>query len=226
MKRKIIVFAPHPDDETFGCGGTIAKRIGEGYDVLVVVMTDGRNAFLKVLGIASDPMPQELKEIRKEEVTRATKILGVPEENLLFLDFEDGTLERNEDEAKRKVIKILRDNVPVEVYFTCEKDVNIDHRVTSRIVTDSIKELGLDTAKYQYSIVRKYARVDPVMDNLLNIFKRNMVHVDVTKFLPLKEAALREFKSEITVISNRQQKPIMEHIEKFLKDKETFFTDS
>ena len=74
MKEKIIVFAPHPDDETLGCGGTIAKRIVEGYEVIIVIMTDGRHSYLEMLGIDKDPTPNELKEIRKEEVKRATRI--------------------------------------------------------------------------------------------------------------------------------------------------------
>jgi len=222
-KEKIVVFAPHPDDETLGCGGTIAKRISEGYEVLIVVMTDGRNAFLKVFGIDSKPTPSELKEIRKEEVKRASTILGVPEEGLLFLDFEDGTLERNEGEVKKKVIAILSKSVPVEVYFTYEKDFNMDHRVTNRVVRNSIKESGLDSMKCRYSITRKYARVGPVIDNLSNLFRHNMICVDISEFLPLKKAALKEFKSQVTIISPRQQRPLIENIERFLRNEEIFF---
>jgi len=223
LSKKIIVFAPHPDDETFGCGGVIAKRLSEGYEVLVVVLTDGRYAFSALFGIESEPTPYELKEIRKEEVKRATRILGVPEKHLFFLDFEDATLEKNENEAKGKVIQILSGNVPVEVYFTYEKDIHIDHRATSRIVRNSIKELGIDTIKHQYSIMQKYGRIGPVMDTLFNLFRRNMIRIDVSKFLPLKEAALKEFKSEITIMSPRQQRPITESIEKFLENEEIFF---
>ena len=51
MKKRIIVFAPHPDDETFGCGGVMAKRNSERYNVNIVVLTDGRHAYSTVLGI-------------------------------------------------------------------------------------------------------------------------------------------------------------------------------
>ena len=65
MKKKtVIVFAPHPDDETWGCGGSIAKKISEGFEVIVVILTDGRYAFSEIFGINSDPTPEELKEIR------------------------------------------------------------------------------------------------------------------------------------------------------------------
>jgi LmbE family N-acetylglucosaminyl deacetylase len=52
LKNTILVFAPHPDDEVFGCGGVMAKRIFEGYDVFVVFLTDGRNS-LREIGVLS-----------------------------------------------------------------------------------------------------------------------------------------------------------------------------
>jgi len=73
LKKKIVVFAPHPDDETLGCGGTIAKRVREGYDILIIFMTCGRNALSELFGISSNPSPLELKEIRKEEAKRAIR---------------------------------------------------------------------------------------------------------------------------------------------------------
>lgn len=227
LGKTIIVFAPHPDDETCGCGGTIAKSVREGYQVLVVVLTDGRHAFSKVLGIDSDPTPEELKKIRKEEVRRAVKILGVREENLFFLDFGDGTLEKNEEEAEEKVMEILSKNPPVDVYFPYEKDCHPDHRVTNRIVRSSIKKLGLSTMKYKYSIVRMYVRVGPLIDALLSIFRRNMIRVDISKFLPLKIEAVNELKSEVSIISGRQKEPVLcaHLIKKFLKSEETFFID-
>jgi len=224
-KKSIVVFAPHPDDETFGCGGTIAKRLSEGYEILIVVLTDGRYAFSALFGIDSGPTPDELKEIRKAEVRRATEVLGVSDKQLLFLDYEDGTLDRNFNEVKGKIIEILAKNIPEEVYYTYVKDVHIDHRLANRIVRDSTRELGLDTKKYQYSIVRKYARVGPKIDRLFDLFRHNMTCVDISEFLSLKEKALKEFKSEVTTISRKQPRPIMEDIDMFLKGTETFFVD-
>jgi len=227
MTKTIIVFAPHPDDETFGCGGTIAKRVREGYEVLVVVLTDGRYAFLEELGIDSDPTPEELKEIRKEELKRVVKILGVREENLFFLDFEDGTLDKNEEKAEEKVMEILSKNSPVEVYFPYEKDCHPDHCATNRIVRNSIKELGLPTRMYKYSILRRYARVGPLIDALLNLFRRNMIRVDISEFLSLKVEAANELESMVSITSSNQIKPVLcaRVVKKLLKREETFFID-
>lgn len=224
MNSRIVVFAPHPDDETLGCGGTIAKKINEGYEVSIVVLTDGRNAFLKLFGLGSDPTPRELKEIRKEELKRASKILGVTEGSLFFLDFEDGMLKQNTSQAKEKVSEILSRNKPTEVYYTYEKDFNMDHRVTSHVVRDSIEELGLDTTGYQYSIAQKYPRVSPFLDSFSNLFRDNMIRVDISRFVPLKKKALREFKSQIEIVSHLQERPVMENAERFLKNHESFFT--
>lgn len=225
MSKKIIVFAPHPDDETLGCGGTIAKRISEGYDVLIVVMTDGRYAFLNGFGIDSNPTPEELKEIRKEEVKRATRILGVPEEDLVFLDFVDGTLENNEKKAEEKIAEILSKNRPVEVYFPYKRDGHPDHQATYRIVRNSIRKSGVSALTYQYSITHKYARVGAIVDVFLNFLRLNMVRVDVSKFLLLKEAAAKEFESELTAVSSRQHKPIINGLKKFLNSEEVFYIE-
>ena len=223
MNKKIGVFAPHPDDETLGCGGTIAKRLSEGYEVVVIYMTDGRHAFSKLFNINSEPTPEELKEIRKEEARRAARILGLQEQNLTFLDFEDGTLEQKKAEAQQQVIKILNKHLPVEVYFPYEKDINPDHRTTNKIVRNSISKLNLPTLKYRYSITQRYSRIGPLKDTLLNVFKHDLIHVDISKFLPLKEVAIKEFRSQITIISSKQEKPVLENVERFLMSKEIFY---
>ncbi len=219
----MIVFAPHPGDETWGCGGIIPKKISEGFEVSVVVITDGRYAYSNMLNIHSDPTPSELKEIRKEEVKKATAILGVKEENLLFLDFEDGMIEKNEREVEEKITEILRENSPFEAYFPYEKDYHSDHRATNRIVKNSIEKLGLDTISYQYSIVLKYERIGPLIDAVLNIFKRNMFYADISQFLKLKKAAIQEIKSEVSIISSKQKKPLVEDCSKFLKNRTLFY---
>lgn len=225
MAKKIVVFAPHPDDETFGCGGTIAKKLSEGYDVLIVVMTDGRYAFLNVLGIESDPTPEQLKEIRKEELKRAARHLGVPETKLIFLEFVDGTLADREKEAEEKVVEILSKNRPDEVYLPSKRDGHPDHRATYRIVKNSIMKLGIRPMKYQYQISHRYARIGPFIEAFFNLFKNKRVHVDVSKFLHVKKLAIEEFKSEITAVTSRQHKPVIESIKKFLKNEEVFYVE-
>ena len=223
--RRIIVFAPHPDDETLGCGGTIAKKLAEGYEVIIVVLTDGRFLLLKSFWIDDDPSPEQVKEIRRGEVLRATKILGVPEENVIFLDFVDGTLGENEEAAEGKVTEILEKYMPSEVYFPFERDAHPDHQAANRIVRSAIEKLGIKPMMYRYTIMHKAARFGPLVESLASIFKRDRIYVDVSEFLPLKREAVKEFKSELTAISPKQSKPHTKDFKKFLKKKETFYID-
>lgn len=224
-KKRMIVFAPHPDDETLGCGGTIAKKISEGYEVLIVVLTDGRFLLADCLGINCNPTPEQVKEIRKGEVLRAVKILGVPEENVVFLEFVDGTLKENEDEVLERVVEVLGKFLPSEVYFPYEKDFHPDHRTTNRVVRKAIKRLGIEPTAYRYAISYKMARFGPLSDRFLNLFRRNMIYFDISESLLLKKAAVKEFKSALTIISEHQRKPHTKSFKKFLKKEEIFYVD-
>ena len=226
-KKVVIVFSPHPDDETLGVGGTIAKKISEGYEVLVVLMTDGKYAFSSIFGINSNPTPEELKEIRKKEVQNALKILGVLEKNILFLDFQDGDLEHNEISAEEKVAIILARNPPTEVYFTYSKDVNPDHRATNRIIKKALKKSGYTTQNYQYSIKQPFSRIGPIINSFANSFRHNIVHFDISLFVELKEQALNKFESQTTIISSKQTRPILStaRIKMHLQNQEIFYKD-
>jgi LmbE family N-acetylglucosaminyl deacetylase len=188
-------------------------------------MTDGRYAFRDVLGIDVDPTPEELKEIRKEEVKRAVKILGVKENSLVFLDFADGTLAENKEKAEERVIEILNKCSPDEVYIPYKRDGHPDHRATHRIVRNSVKKLGIQPTLYQYQITHRYARVGPLLESFINFLRNNKVRVDISKFLSLKELAIKEFGSEITAISTRQHKPVIGSCKKFLKNVEVFIIE-
>lgn len=220
--KKMIVFAPHPDDETLGCGGTIAKKAREGYEIIIVIMTDGRNAFRIVLGINSEPTPYELREIRRRESERAIAILGVSKEKIVFLDFEDGKLHDSEKKAETIVTEILAENCPDEIYLPYKNDYNPDHQTTFKIVKNVIGKLGAFKSTYQYSIFQRHSRVGPIMNSFCNLWKHNIIHVDISDFLVAKETALKEYKSQTTVMSAKQQRPMI-NIERFLKNKEAFF---
>ena len=222
-RKQIIVFAPHPDDETLGCGGTVAKKLAEGYNVIIIVMTDGRFLLRKSFEIADAPSFKQIKAIRRCEVLRATKILGVPKQNVVFLDFIDGTLWENEKTVEEKVTAILDKFQPSEVYLPHKRDSHTDHQATNSIVEKAIKKLAIKPVVYQYLIVHKSARFGRLVESFISIFKRNAVYVDVSEFLQLKREAVKEFKFELTMVSKMQSKPNTIEFKKFLKKKEIFY---
>lgn len=222
LNKRIIVFAPHPDDETLGCGGTIIKRVTEGYEAIVVVMTDGRHALSAAFGIQNSPSPEEMKQIREAETVAAMRILGVTKKNIIFLDFEDGKLIDNSKQLLVKVTKILNEFQPVEVYFPQKKDYHPDHRTAGIVLEASIRKLDFPTKGYQYSIGTRFLHLGPIKAKFLDYFRNNHVYVDVSPFLSKKEAAINAYKSQIKIICAGQGRPVIPSTSKYLSKHEVF----
>src|SRR6516164_6431422 len=86
--KTVLVFTPHPDDDLFGAGGTIALLNRNGNKIYVALYTnDDKGSY--------DPemTSQRLARIRKAEEEAAEGLLGTPKENLMWLGYDDGMLE-------------------------------------------------------------------------------------------------------------------------------------
>lgn len=204
----IVVFAPHPDDEVLGCGGTMAMKTHEGYKVFVVIVTDGRNALKQVCGIESNPTPEELKMIRVDEAINALDKVGISKTNIFFLDFEDGRLNENIEPAKKKIINILCNIKPNEIYYPSGDELHPDHKATNEIILTSLKEIPHKPIGYQYSIWSKYGRFSKVISAILASVGKT-VKVDISDYLFLKEKALKEYKSQTQMAFPKQEREIL-----------------
>ena len=214
MTERAIVFAPHPDDETLACGGTIALKVRDGEDVMVVVMTDGRKSHLYELGIQENPTPEELSIMRKKEAIEAAEVLGLRSDQVMFLGFGDRELGSQFEKARAKVTNILETRKPSAVYFPSHEDVHPDHRATNIIVDNSLNHLKLPTKRFRYTIWRKNG----------SKLSSNHVTVDVSSMIEIKKRALEKYRSQTSLISSRQTRPILDvqFIETFLKPNESF----
>ena len=216
-KKTAIFFAPHPDDETLGCGGTIAKRIAEGYTVYVVILTDGRHAFSKVFNITANPSTEEIRQIRREEVTEAVTLLGVPKSNLFFFDFEDSTLSRHEFEGEEAVSAFLESHMPEEVYFPIKRDGHPDHQAANRIIMRALHKHNLENTAFQYSITHRLSRVGPQFEKVIGFLSNRTRAVDISDYLDVKKLAVEKFKSETLLYLSNQKRPIVDpksHLDK------------
>ncbi len=214
-KGTIVLFAPHPDDETLGCGGYLAKKIDEGYEVFVVVLTMGEKLFSVMLNIFEDPSPREVCAVRRDETRRATAIIGLKPENLLFLDFEDAMLEKQRDAVVAGVIQILRERKPDEVMCTSQYEGHPDHVAAYWIVRGACERTGLKIPVRRY-ITSLKAGISP--DRLPEVVET----VDITKYLPLKKQAVAQFQAHLGILSPKQSRPIAASFDEYLKPEERF----
>jgi LmbE family N-acetylglucosaminyl deacetylase len=143
-----IVFAPHPDDETLGCGGTIALKRQLGAHVTIVAMTDGGAAY----GERGDH--EQLKAIRQGEAIEAAHVLGVPAQDLIFLAYPDGRLGDFHEQATARVHTIIDAVRPREIFIPYRRDGHPDHEETSAIVHAALSPLAtsFELLVYEYPV--------------------------------------------------------------------------
>jgi LmbE family N-acetylglucosaminyl deacetylase len=120
MSKTILAVLAHPDDETFGLGGTLALYARKGYDTYYVCATRGEAGTLDAEYLDGF---KDTAELRTNELMRAAKILGL--KGVFFLDYRDsgmpGTEENKHpeaqinhsiDEVAGKVVKYIRELKP------------------------------------------------------------------------------------------------------------------
>src|SRR6266536_1482372 len=86
--KTVLIFTPHPDDDTFAVGGTMALLAKNKNRVVVVIYTnDNKGSY------DQDMTSERLARIRKAEEEASCTVLGIPKENILWLGHDDGELE-------------------------------------------------------------------------------------------------------------------------------------
>ncbi len=210
----VLVVAPHPDDETLGCGGLIAQRRSEGRRVVVVVLTDGR-ALLAVRGILTDPTPEEVSRLRKDETRRAFEILGGNPADLRFLDFENERFLPKKEEAVARVARIVEEIAPTEIYVTSPFEGHPEHVAANVIVRKACDDVNTKAAIIEYIVSLK-------KDLSLKDLPRGLREVDVSAQRDREKKALAQFKSHLGILSPRQSKPLAENYDRYLTPVETF----
>ena len=187
-QRTVVVLAPHSDDETIGCGGTLARHVQCGTQVHVIFLTDGRwgdgTLFSPDLSAGERQTRQSaLIETRKAEARAAAATLGV--QHLHFLDFPDGTLSANPTS-----VRLLADRLsacqPDVVYLPFVYDLHEDHWQTNRLFAAAAAHLPETVSKPL--IVRGYEVWTPLIANCFS---------DITAVMPLKLQALSQFTSQL-----------------------------
>jgi len=182
---KILVFAPHPDDDLIGCGGSIAKHIKEGNKVTVVYVTSGDAGSLSY-------SKEELAQIREKEARSAAKILGV--EDLIFLRNPDGYLEYTKENLI-KIIEIIRDKKPDLIYIPHEKDAHNDHRITNKLVVESVARAS--GPWFQECKGEPWSVGTVLCYEVWTPLQQISYIEDITDFIELKIEALKQHKSQI-----------------------------
>jgi LmbE family N-acetylglucosaminyl deacetylase len=137
--QRVLVFSPHPDDESIGIGGYITQSIENGANVEIVLVTNGDF--------------HDNEQERYAEFKKATQILGVPESNLVFLGFPDGKL----DELDPTVLSLaLQSQIeqfnPSIIIYPDVQDANPDHSTIGKAVQKILAADPQQITSYEYLV--------------------------------------------------------------------------
>jgi len=140
--ERIVVLAPHMDDEVIGCGGTLARHIACGSHITVVFLTDGRGG-----GAAAGET--NIAATRKHEARLALAELGISQ--MVFLDAEDGRLDANADlvGALRSALVAARPDI---VYLPFFLEEHPDHRAASALLYEAVSGAGMSFRCHGYEV--------------------------------------------------------------------------
>lgn len=138
--KTILLFTPHPDDDTFCCAGTLALLARNGNDIHIVIYTnDDKGSY------DPDMTSERLARIRQGEEEEACRILGIPKTAIQWLQFHDGMLEyANPRDLVEEVTGIIR-RVRPDVVLTIDPGSDYvrwhktDHRMAANNTLDAIR---------------------------------------------------------------------------------------
>ena len=138
--KTILLFTPHPDDDTFCCAGTLALLAKQHNNIHIVLYTnDDKGSY--------DPemTSQRLARIRSAEEEEACRIIGIPKENIHWFQFHDGMLEyANPLDLVEQATKVLRTYRP-DIVMTIDPGSSYvrwhktDHRMSANNTIDAIR---------------------------------------------------------------------------------------
>nr|WP_294509940.1 PIG-L deacetylase family protein [uncultured Rhodopila sp.] len=185
-----LVLAPHPDDESLGCGGLIAACIAAGRPPLVAILTDGAGSHPRSGAFP----PERLRAVRAQEARQAVAELGLPEERLAFLDQRDTGAPHDGPAFDAVVAKLL---ALVEGEAACTAilapwryDPHCDHQAASLLAASVAKKAGIRHIAYP---VWGWTLPD---DTAIPEAPGAGWRLNIEAFLPAKQNAIRAHQSQ------------------------------
>ena len=189
-----VVFAPHQDDETLGCGGLIARKRNEGLPVHIVFLTDGS---------ASHPghpalSPADISIMRHQEALAALAVLGVESGAIHFLNVADGTLNTlsptQEGGLVARLAALLRAIGPGEIFLPCNPDGSTEHDAAFEFICAALQRSGLRPDIWQYPV---WSWWNPMLLIERMIFTHGRCRQPTEDFRPIKTRALGHYRTQI-----------------------------
>lgn len=190
-KKLLAVFA-HPDDESFICGGTLAKYASEGIDITLVSATRGEMG--RRMGNPPYLNRESMAAAREMELRKACESLGIRQ--LLFLDIRDKTVEFADEDSLTARIAALINEVDPDVVLTFHETLggHPDHCAIGKATTAAFQRIGHRGALYFITFGDAMERPERY-----GYSRKDVIKVDVHVHLEAKLAAFRAHRCQTEI---------------------------
>lgn len=184
---RVLAVGAHPDDLEILCGGTLARFVREGHEVVMCNATRGdRGSF--------EHTSEEIADIRLAEARRAAAAAGADH---VTLGLSDATVSAADPEQVRAVVDLVRETRPDLIITHFPHDYMADHDEVSRLVFNASFHATLpllETGKPHHD------RVTPIyyMDTVMGLGFQPVEYVDVSETFATKVSMLQAHESQLT----------------------------
>lgn len=195
---KILVIAPHPDDEVLGCGATIAKHSKKGDDVYLCIVTKPY----------TPDWSEEFIKNRPKEIERANEILGIKKTYFLsFLTVKLDTISQKElNEAISNVVSEVNPDI---LYIPHKGDLSKDHRLVFEASLVAVRPINYKIKKVlSYETLSETewgVAIEPFVPN---------VYVDISETLDKKIESMKAYRSELKSLLHPRSLEVIEVLAK------------
>ena len=183
--KKILVIAPHPDDETLGCGGTLLKHRYSNDEIHWLILTNISEKY----GWSSRRVNTRQLEI--EKVAKSYKFSTVNK-----LDFPTTKLDTIPMSLLvEKITSVINNTKPQIIYINNYSDIHTDHQIAFKAVMSSVKSFrhSYINKLFMYETISETEYASPLQGHsfLPNVF------VDITNYFEDKIRVMQEYKGEL-----------------------------
>lgn len=186
MEKHVAVVLPHPDDETFGCAGTIALYRAQGVPVTVICGTLGQMG--RNMGKPFFATRESLPAVREKELREACKVLDVTDLRLLGL--RDKTIEFEDREALADRIAAILTEIGATLVITHYPGhgVHPDHDALGAATVRAVEKMAAQS--------RPRLRCMAITRNRVEALGEATEKVDISSVSETKLNAIRAHRSQ------------------------------
>jgi LmbE family N-acetylglucosaminyl deacetylase len=189
-----VVIAPHPDDESLGCGGLLALLAQAGHPVWCVLVSDGTMSHPNSVKF---PAPAR-QAVREQELREALQVLGVSTQQFQTLQLPDSAVPTPDTLAGAAAVQQLRDFIsqtaPQTILCPWRRDPHPDHRATSLLVRAALAQLPQPPRLLEY-VVWAWERAAPA--DLPQPGEASGWRLDISPVLGQKQRAIAAHQSQL-----------------------------